>query len=297
APMLVGRSRGGAVQPRRLKLYAGYGAAVSVSLVFELTLSMGDRFLVAGFLGEAATGVYAAGYGLANRLIEIVFLWLAMAGAPLTIAALEQDGEAGAKAMAARFANLLVLIGVPAATGLALVAEPLSAVMVGVAFRADAARIIPWIAAGGLLNGLMTHYVHDAFILARRPRAMAGCTAAAAVVNVALNLWWMPLFGLIGVAAATVAAYGFGLGLCAVIGRRFFPLPLPFGAVLRASGAALIMALAVRLCPATDHAFLDLIVQAGLGALVYALAALALNVGDCRAWIGPARARVLRPAP
>ncbi|MGF1463828.1 MAG: lipopolysaccharide biosynthesis protein, partial [Maricaulaceae bacterium] len=72
APMLIGRSRSGAVQPRRLKLYAGYGAAVSVSLVFELTLYMGDRFVVAGVLGQAATGVYAARYGVARRLIELV---------------------------------------------------------------------------------------------------------------------------------------------------------------------------------------------------------------------------------
>ncbi len=289
-PVMWSRSRGGKRQPVRARVYAAYGIPISLSLIFEHLLSIGDRFLIAGYLGESAVGMYAAGYGLADRLLDIIFIWFGAAVWPLTIKAFEQDGADAARAVAGRAAGLMGLIAFPAAAGLALVAEPLTTVLVGESVRAEAATILPWIALSGLMNGMMTYYFHEAFTLKRRTGVMAVLMTGSALLNLALNLVFIPLMGLQGAAIATVLAYAVALVICVVMGRKYFVLPLPWAEWIKAGSATAIMAAAVFSVPDLPFAWLDLGVQALVGAAVYGISAYLLNIADCRQWLRDARA-------
>ncbi|MGZ8406932.1 MAG: lipopolysaccharide biosynthesis protein, partial [Caulobacteraceae bacterium] len=143
-------SPGGALDAARLREYAGYGVPVALSMILALALATADRFLIAGYLGEAAVGVYHAGYSLSNRTLDVLFIWLGMAGGPAAVAALERGGRPALKVQAREQVALMLLICLPAAVGLALVARPLADVMVGAPMRDGAAAVTPWIAASGL---------------------------------------------------------------------------------------------------------------------------------------------------
>ena len=294
-PVMWSRSRGGKRQPVRARVYAAYGIPISLSLIFEHLLSIGDRFLIAGYLSESAVGMYAAGYGLADRLLDIIFIWFGAAVWPLTIKAFEQDGPDAARAVAGQAAGLMGLIAFPAAAGLALVAQPLTTVLVGESVRAEAAGILPWIALSGLMNGMMTYYFHEAFTLKRRTGVMAILMTGSALLNLALNMVFIPLMGLQGAALATVLAYAVALVICVVMGRRYFVLPLPWAEWVKAGSATAIMAAAVFSVPDLPFAWLDLGVQAFVGAAVYGISAYLLNIADCRQWLRDARAS-LTPA-
>jgi len=288
-PVMLRRTRGGRRQAVRAQTYGRYGAAISVSLVFEHLLSIGDRFLIAAFLGSGAVGMYAAGYGLADRLLDIIFIWFGTAIWPLTIRALESDGEAAAKDMAHKAAGMMALIAFPAAAGLALVAEPLTTLIIGESVRAQAASILPWIAFSGLINGMMTYYFHEAFTLKRKTGVMALLMAGAAILNLGLNLVLIPQFGITGAAAATVIAYALALIACAMIGRQHFALPLPWNDWIKAASATFVMAAAVINLPSTGVSWVDLIAQASAGGVVYAALALAFNIAGCRSWLAALR--------
>jgi O-antigen/teichoic acid export membrane protein len=294
-PVMLNRLKGGKRQPVRAAAYAKYGLPISMSLIFEHLLSVGDRFLIAGFLGQGAVGMYAAGYGLADRLLDVIFIWFGAAVWPLTIKAFEQDGPAAAQAMAGRAAGLMGLICFPAAAGLALVAEPLTTVLVGEGVRDQAAGILPWIALSGLMNGMMTYYFHEAFTLKRRTGVMAAIMSGSALLNLGLNVLFIPAFGLQGAALATVVAYAIALGICAVMGRRHFVLPLPWTDWIKAGSATAVMAAAVFAVPDLPLAWLNLAAQALVGASVYGISAYLLDIAGCRQWVRDARA-LLRPA-
>lgn len=294
-PVMLRRARGGQRQTVRVAAYAAYGLPVTLSLIFEHLLSVGDRFLIAGFLGQGAVGMYAAGYGLADRLLDIIFIWFGAAVWPMTIRALEQGGRRAAQEMAGQAAGLMGLIAFPAAAGLALVAGPLTTVLVGESLREEAARILPWIALSGLMNGMMTYYFHEAFTLTRRTGVMAAIMSASAVLNLGLNLVFIPVFGLLGAALATVLVYALALVVCAVMGRRHFALPLPWGEWIKAGSATAIMAAAVLILPALPMAWQTLALQALVGAGVYAISAYLFDIAGCRQWVRDARA-LLKPA-
>jgi len=292
---LLRASRGGHHEPRMARAWAAYGLPVAAALVLDLVLSASDRFLIAIFLGEAAVGAYAAGYGVADKTVLLICAWAAMAGSPLVLAAYERAGSAGAAAPARNLARTLLLLGLPAATGLALVARPLAEVMIGPDLRSQAVEIIPWIAFAGLLNGLLIHYCCEAFQLARRTGLRAALMAVPAGLNIALNLVALPWLGLMGAVYATLASYGAGVVLLALVGRRYVALPWPRGDAARIALAALAMWPVIALLPETGRAWSDLLVQAVAGALTYGLVILALDAAGVRGFLLERRKRSGRP--
>ncbi len=283
-PPMLKRAKGGTISVAELKVFVRYGGPISLALIMALAMSSADRFLIAGYLDTASVGVYTAGYNLASRTLDVIFIWGGMAAAPLTVAALELGGQKEARAMARKAFGLMALLTFPAATGLALVAVPLSAVMIGPAFRDQAAQIIPWISAAGLMSGIMTYYLQDAFTLAKRTNMLAAIMIFPALLNIGLNMVLLPRLGLQGAVIATVISYGLGMVLSAVIGRRYFPLPLPFEAAAKTLIACAVMAAGVLLAPWPQNwpALALLLAQAGLGAGLYGASAYALNLADCR---------------
>lgn len=272
---------GGRVAAARVRSHFAYGAPVAVSLILALALSTTDRFLIAAFLDAETVGVYHAGYSLSNRTLDVLFIWLGAAGGPAMVMALERGGRAALETAARQQAELMTLITLPAAVGLALVARPLAEVMVGDALRLGAAQVTPWIAASGFLAGITTYYFAQAFTLARRTGLLLVAMAIPAGANIALNIVLIPLLGLNGALVATLASYGLGALAAAFLGQRALALPIPWRVVGQASLASLIMAAAVVMSPAPGG-LLELGLKATLGAAVYALVLFALDTAGVR---------------
>lgn len=275
-------SRGGRFDRTRVKPYLAYGVPVALALSLNIALDAGDRFLIALLLGPEAVGIYAAGYGIADKTVGLLCIWAAAAGGPMMMAAWEREGPEAVREVSSHVARTLMLIAAPAAAGLALVAQPLAEVMIGEEMRSQAAEIIPWIALSGLINGFVLHYVSEAFQLSRRTGLRAGLMVVPAVANVALNIVLLPWIGLMGAVYATVACYALALLLLAAVSRRLAPLAWPWMDFLRIAGACAAMAISVRFMPALGGVA-ELSLKACTGAVVYVLAALAFNAPGARA--------------
>lgn len=284
APWLQRAARGGKSDPARRRAYLSYGLPIAGALALDLLLSAADRFLIALFLGEASVGAYAAGYGVADKTILLLCAWAAMAGAPLVMAAWEEEGEAGAQREARGLVSTMLLVGLPAATGLALVAEPLAEALIGEDVRSGATKIIPWIAFAGLMNGLLIHYYTEAFQLAQKTGEQALLMLVPAGANIAANLLLIPAFGILGAVYATIGSYALGIGIIAWRGRRYLALPMPFFELAKIALASLAMWPAVALVPHFG-AWGELVCKAAVGGAVYITAAWLLDAGGARSFM------------
>lgn len=274
-------ARGGRADPKRLLSYARYGYPIAVSLALTLVLGSTDRILLAVFMDEAATGAYHAAYSLANRTLDVLFIWLGAAGGPALVMALERHGHTGLKEAAREQASTFLLIGIPAAVGLALVARPMAEFMIGEDLRGAAAAITPWIALAALMSGLSSYYFGQAFTLGKRTSLLFVTMAIPAATNVVLNLILIPLHGVMGAAWATAASLAIGLTSVILIGRRVVALPIPVDSLIRIGVASGAMALVVTRLPRTGG-FLELMTDAGVGALVYGAVVVTLNAAGIR---------------
>lgn len=287
--------RGGHWQAGRARTYAAYGVPVSLSLILSLVIASTDRFVLAAFLGEASVGVYHAGYSLANRTLDVMFIWLGMAGGPAMVAALERGGMAALVRTAREQASFMVLLTLPAAVGLGLVAGPLARLLVGPAMAEGAAHVIPWIAVGGFFSGVTTYYLHQAFTLGRRTGLLLAAMTFPAGLNLVLNLILAPRYGMEGAMWATAISYGAGALASWFLGRRVMALPIPLDTLTRAGGACVPMVLAVLALP-SPGGVLELAMKAGVGAVVYGLFAWLLDAGGLRSH-GRTLLHTLRPRP
>ena len=280
-PGEVRTGAGGGVERRGARDYAAYGYPIAASLILALVLSSTDRLLLAAFLDEAAVGAYHAGYSLANRTLDVIFIWLGAASGPALVMALERGGERALQTSAREQAATFLLIALPAAAGLALVARPLSDLIIGEALRDQAAAITPLIALSALFAGLTTYYFHQAFTLARRTGLLLAAMTVPAVANIALNLLLIPPMGVMGAALATALSYGLGILASWTLGRRAIALPVPWLELARCGVATAAMAGAVLLVPAWGGA-LELFAKAAVGAVVYGAVAWTLNAAHVR---------------
>ena len=282
---LFGAAQGGQSSPSVRREWLGYGVPIAAALLLDILLSAADRFLILYFHGEAAVGGYTAGYGVADKTVLLVCAWAAMAGSPLVMAAYERAGPPAARDEARGLASTLLLVGLPAATGLALVARPLSEAMIGEAVREEAMRIIPWIAFAGLLNGLLIHYFSEAFQLAKKTGQRALLMIFPAALNIVLNVILLPgPLGVMGAVYATLISYGVGVFLLASIGRRHVALPIPTRELAKIIIACAAMWPALTLVP-NWGSWAELFAKAGIGAAVYAAAVFIMNAGGARHFV------------
>ena len=258
-----------------------YGAPLAVTAALGYIVQNSDRFMIGWLLGEAAVGRYALTYDLANNSVGVIFMVVNLAAYPLVIRALEHEGPEAARRQLSQSLKALIGVGLPATVGLVMVAPNAAAVLLGARFQEDAALLMRWIAVGTLLNQLRAFYFDLAFQLARSTSMQMWVSASAALLNVALNLWWIPAFGIMGAAYATVVSYAYAVVASGLLGRRAFSLPAPDIDTAKICLATVGMTLALWLM-GSGHGLIELVVQIGLGGLVYLSFIWLMNVAGVR---------------
>ena len=285
-PFMLKRMKGGEVQKDRMVNYFKYGMPISVSLVLTYALASGDMYIIAAMMGDASAGQYNAGYNLANRSLDMIFVWIAMAVTPIAVTAMEKEGLGKSKSVMRDYGAALLWITMPAATGIALVAEPAGFIL-GEAVRSEAVKIMPIIAFAGVLNGMISYYAQRAFMLSGKTKMFVWAMVPPVVLNIALNILLIPIYGLMGAVYATFASYLLGLILALAVGRKYYPLPLPIKASLQIGFACLIMAGVILSIPIPKgtHDIIEIIIKAGIGIAVYGVLSFGMNTANCRSII------------
>ncbi|MFH1033864.1 MAG: oligosaccharide flippase family protein [Pseudomonadota bacterium] len=230
---------------------------------------MGRSYAEIGWYAAAARVV--DGLGLLPGLVAAAWLPVlaSLAGRePVALARLYHQGL-----------RLLLLLGLPAALGLFMVREPLTELVFGSAY-APTARVFCWLAPNLAL--IFVNYLQLTVLTALgRQRLGALATAGALVVNVVLNLCWIPGHGIMGAAAATLATEVALLLACAHMVRQIAGLDPPWALAGRPLLATAVMGLALWLAWG-----LGLWGMMALGLVVYAGALLgcrAVTLGELRA--------------
>ena len=287
-PFMFKQMKGGQSQPAKAKTYFYYGMPICISLLLAYALNSADMYLIAAMMdnGTTAAGQYNAGYNLANRSLEMIFVWISMAATPIAVTLMEKEGVERSRDIMKDYGASLLWIAMPAATGIALVSKEFGFIL-GESVRAEAVTVMPLIAFAGVLNGLISYYAQRAFMLSGKTSMFMWAMVPPVILNIGLNLWLIPLHGIMGAVYATVISYALGFVLALIVGRRYYPLPIPYRATLEIGFACACMAASVLVLPDLSHLpdFVALIIKAGIGASVYAAICMAINAANSRTFI------------
>lgn len=251
--------------PKRILRYSIPLTATSSAGVLDKRV---DTILIGFFLTPVAVGFYTLGKQLTEFLITPAKT-LGFTIAPVY-------GEQKAKENLERAARLyetsvehIVLLYVPAAAGLVLVAEPMVRFVVGSDYL-GAVPVIQIFSVYILLRAV-DKVTNDGLDYLGRARARAMVKGGTATANFLLNLLLIPLFGIIGAAVATVVTTALLVGFELYIIHAELPLePATLGRTLsRIAAITLVMSAVVAALRPYIADVLSLLGVALVGLLVW----------------------------
>jgi O-antigen/teichoic acid export membrane protein len=208
-----------------------------------LVLATGDRYLIQGYLGSAALGIYSANYTLCQYVQATAVAQLGQASMPIYMRLWDEKGEAATAAFIEKSLRFYVLLGAPLVAGLTAVGPDLVTLLASEKYRGGAV-VIPYVLGGIVIQGASPLLAAGLYITRQTAVVMKWLFAAAAL-NIGVNLVLIPRMGVRGAALATlVSCAGLTVALALSSNRRL-RVRFPWRTLLAASAAAVAMAYAV----------------------------------------------------
>jgi O-antigen/teichoic acid export membrane protein len=223
--------------------------------VASMMVQVIDRPILKALTNDSVVGVYQANYRLAV-FMQMVINMFDTAWRPFF---LQRANKPGAPEVFARVMSYFTAGSLFACLGLSLFAPMLVAFPLGHGRTLiteaywGGLPLVPIVALGYVFNGMYVNLLAPV-TLAKKTERVAYATAAGALVNVAANLLWIPRWGMMGAAAATLAAYAAMAGTLYLLSRDLYPIPYERGRLGLAAGAALLSLGAARAFGLTMHA-------------------------------------------
>lgn len=186
-------------------------------------LNLSDRVLLGRFVTLTQVGIYSLGYQVGQAL-NLVIESGNQAWAPFFFRSETEQKQSPAML---RFATYFVTVMSGLCLAAALGARPALRLLTPPAYW-GAEPVAVWLALGFL--SLAPYYVWaNTIMYSKRVAGFPIITLVAGLVNVGLNLWLIPRWGIMAAAVNTVIGYAVLAGLNYVLARRVYPLPYEYG--------------------------------------------------------------------
>jgi O-antigen/teichoic acid export membrane protein len=223
--------------PRPVLSSYGYNAAfsfgvpiITIALVGQISGWL-DRFIINHSLGPAVVGLYAAAFALARQPVQLFSGALNPYVFPNLVRAYMSGGRrAAAPVQVGNLLALIILCGAVTA-GIILLRQPFVDLVLPEDYRAEAVRVIPWIALATLCTSLRTFCFDNIFHITQRNWRQFAYLAPCAAISAIAGFLLIPQGG--PVVAAMIAAGASGLALIgsAWLSYRLLPLVVPYRAI------------------------------------------------------------------
>jgi O-antigen/teichoic acid export membrane protein len=221
-----------------------FGLPLVPSALMLWVTNLSDRFFLLKLADAEEVGLYSVGVRIASAMALVLTAF--RTAWPAFAYSIDDEGEA--KRTYAWVLTYVVVFMSWAATGLALLSPWLVDWIAAPAFSSSSEVVGPLAFSVVLFSG----YVVIAIGLGRTKRTQFNwvITGAAAIVNVSLNLFLIPRYGMMGAAIATLAAYATMLVGMIWWAQRVYPVRYQWRRVVTAVAVAVAIVVAGKLAGA-----------------------------------------------
>lgn len=257
----------------------------TVPLTATSTANVLDKRIDAVLVGFFLTPVAVSYYVISKQFVEFLETPVSALGFTLSPSFGAQKGGGDIERAARIYEKALthsLLLYIPAAAGIVLVAEP----MIELVFGGDYRGAVPVLQVLSLYVVLqsITKITSNALDFLGRAKARAVVKGVTAVLNVCLNVLLIPLIGVVGAAIATVVTYSMYTGANVYIIHQEFGLRVGVLARRIASIAGVTAAMVTLIVPFNGYVegWPSLAAIVLLGVLVWAVLSMATGLVDVR---------------
>jgi len=277
-PMLARRKL---VSPRMfdsafLRSALAFSFPLMIAEISWVVLDSGDRFFIQHYLGAQSLGFYAAAYGIAIYLQDVLMVPLQLSLFPICMKLWNSEGKQATQAFLSRSLDQFMLVAVPVVCVAMVTSRDVIVVLASKKFQ-QAHTLLPFLVIGLVLSAV-TIYFRPGLLIHKRASKIATATFYASILNIALNVVLLPRVGLIGAAIATAVSYAGIVVFLAFESLRVLSFKLEFAAYLRYAVVGAAVAWLAAQLPVEN----PLLAAAAKGSLVVVLYAGILCLIDTR---------------
>jgi O-antigen/teichoic acid export membrane protein len=181
-----------------------FGLPLLIAELSYLLLSYADRYMIVAYRGEGELGLYSVGYNLASYLSDMIMFSLSYAVIPIYVGIYEKEGREKTEEFLQRCMYYLLIAIIPMFFGYLAVSGDLFITLASKKYAA-AAAFSPIILLGSLFLG-MNNIFNAGLYLKKKSMSILLIMLSALIINIAINLIFIPAYGIMGAAIATLAA-------------------------------------------------------------------------------------------
>ncbi|EKD33214.1 MAG: polysaccharide biosynthesis family protein [uncultured bacterium] len=257
------------IEPKIWLAVASRSWPIGLSIIFNLVYLKGDIIFLSIFRSQSEVGFYGAAYKVVDVItaLPVMFMGIAL---PTLVSYWHKRAISDFRYLVQQTFDLFSLIALPLAFGVQVVGVQLFALIAGdnYALSGSVARLLVPAASVVFFGTLYAHLI----VAVQKQRAMIWAYASVAALATGGYLTVIPVWGMFGAAAVTIAAESL-IGLIAFIVIVKMSGAWPRLAVFsKAVLASIIMVLAIM--PIRE---LHVLLVTGIGALVYFIVLLAID--------------------
>jgi O-antigen/teichoic acid export membrane protein len=236
---LTGSSvRRSAISLQAVKEFASYGFPLAVGVFGTWLLEGADRFVINSFRDTAEVGLYSMGYAISNSIMMLVMaFWLA--ALPILMLTYESDKREITSSLLSQLTRILILIGLPATVGISVLASPVLRLLTTAPYY-SASMVVPFVALGNFTCGLCLLSCTGLY-MAKKTLIVARNWLVIGVLNILLNIIFVPKFGFIAAAVTTLVSYIVLLILNIISSKKYLRWTIMPRSTVNATVASLIM--------------------------------------------------------
>jgi O-antigen/teichoic acid export membrane protein len=186
----------------KIKPYLVFGLPMLPSYLFQWIISSSDRYVIGYFMDSASVGIYSAAYGIGG-LILMFMAPISIVLYPTMLKLWEENKIEEVKIHLEYSMKYYLMLAIPSTFGLFLLAKQLLLILTTSQF-VYGSILIPIIAVSSIFSSF---YSINMYILAtvKKTKIIGISLGTAAVINIVLNIAFVPLIGIFGAAGAAIS--------------------------------------------------------------------------------------------
>lgn len=232
------------ISPRLGGDLVNFGWPLLMSELSYLLISYADRYMIAAYWGNNAVGEYSAGYNLANYISGVITFALSFAIIPTYVEIFTTEGREGTELFLEKSMGYLLILIIPICFGYYAIADDLFSILTSEKY-VNAARFSPIILVGTFALGLNS-VLYAGLYLHNKSIVILAITAGAVLVNIGLNVMFLPKFGVMGAALATLFTCILMNMTTALCSFRYITIRINYLLVVRYIVVSICMVFAIR---------------------------------------------------
>ncbi|OHA68512.1 MAG: hypothetical protein A3A27_01685 [Candidatus Wildermuthbacteria bacterium RIFCSPLOWO2_01_FULL_47_18] len=245
--LLIIASKVGVALPNfsRMKEYLSFSLPTVAGNLSYRVVQVGDQYVIGVVLGILFVGYYAPAYSL-GILLNMFTLPIGMVLPALLAKLFSENNTREIQKYLSNTLTYVFLLLIPATCGISILSKQLLEMFSTAEIALHSYLVVPFVAASFLLFAAQGIFVQVLYLF-KKTRAVGVMWFFAALLNLGLNLVFVPLWGLLGAAFTTLLAYLFVFAATWFISSQYLPFPIEWKTLFKSAAAAIAMSAAILL--------------------------------------------------